>query len=134
MNLDNWGAGGNVYQGGQQFDFILQPAEIFDALKQSKDNETSIGIYSPILGPTMFITGVEDLVDADSDVVVVLKKYDMSGKMLERYVVRLSEIVSVCPFTSPIKNPFLENLNKDTDWFSIINSNEDPSNLHKDLQ
>jgi hypothetical protein len=48
-------------------------------------------------------------------------------------MLKLSAIVSVCPFTSPLKNPFLEKVEKDNDWFVIINSDENPSSLHKDV-
>ncbi len=129
----NWGAGMNVYEDDEFFDFILHPESIRQALEASKTNGTSIGIYSPTIANTMFITGVEELVDQGDDTTVVLKKYDMSGHILEKYTLALSEIVSVCPFTSPLKNPFLDNLVKDTDWFTIINSNDNHSTLNSEL-
>lgn len=114
----------STYTDGQQFDFINSQEGILHALTDSKINSSVIGIYSPSLGETMVVTGVENIVLTDSDTVIVLKKYDMSGQIFERHVLLLSEIISVCPFTSPIKNPFLENIEKNTDWFTIINSRE----------
>jgi hypothetical protein len=129
---DNWGAGGSVYE-DDDLDFILHPEAILEAVKRSKDNGTAIGIYSLALGKAMVVTGVEEVVEEGDDIVIVLKKYDMSGHMLNRHLLHLREIISVCPFTSPIKNPFLENLEKDSDWFSIINSLQDSAESDKDL-
>ena len=117
------------FENDEQFDFIIDQKDILDALVRSKHNETAIGVYSLSLGDTMYITGVDEIEESDSPI-ITLKKYDMSGHIFERHAIRLSEIVSVCPFTSPCKNPFLESLENDSDWFSIINSNQSPASLH----
>jgi hypothetical protein len=131
--LTNWGAGMNPHEPGQQEDFIVHPDEILRAVTASMENGTAIGIYSPVLGNTMYITGVDELFVDGDNTFVVLKKYDMSGHIFECHMLKLSAIVSVCPFTSPLKNPFLEKVEKDNDWFVIINSDENPSSLHKDV-
>jgi hypothetical protein len=124
-------AGLGSYENDQQFDFIIHHQEILQALVNSKNNETAIGVYSLSLGTTMYITGVDNIDDSENPI-ITFKKYDMSGHIFERSTLHLSEIVSVCPFTSPLKNPFLESLENDSDWFSIINSTESPSSLHQD--
>jgi hypothetical protein len=44
----------------------------------------------------------------DSDPVVILKSYDVTGYLLARNNLKLSEIESVIPFTSTFPNPFLK--------------------------
>jgi hypothetical protein len=132
-SLTNWGAGMSAYQDGQQYDVIVRPEEILNAIAASRDHGTVIGIYSPELGDTMYITGIDELVVDGENTVVVLKKYDMSGHIFERHTLMLHEIVSVFPFTSPLKNPFLDKVEKDNDWYVIINSEDNPARLHKNI-
>ena len=119
------------YEDDQQFDVIVRPDEILNAIAASRDNGTVIGIYSLALGSTMYITGIDEIVGEGENTVVVLKKYDMSGHIFERHTLMLHEIVSVFPFKSPLKNPFLEKVEKDNDWYVIINSEDNPARLHK---
>lgn len=120
----------SVYEAGQQYDFIVRPDEILKAIAASRDNGTVIGIYSPALGNTMYITGIDKLVVDGENTAVVLKEYDMSGHIFERHTLMLDEIISVCPFISPLKNPFLDKVEKDNDWYVIINSEDNPARLH----
>jgi len=114
----------NVYE-DQQFDFIVDREKILQVLISSKINGSAVGVYSPALGNAMFITGVEEVILADHDTVIVLKQYDMSGHLFENYTLSLEDILSVYPFNTPLKNPFLDHLEKGTDWFNIINSTPD---------
>jgi hypothetical protein len=120
----------SVYEDGHHYDFIVEPGGILSAVATSLENGTAIGIYSQALGNTMCITGVDDLFVDGDNTLVVLKKYDMSGQIFERHTLMLHEITSVCPFTTPFKNPFLEKVEKDNDWYVIINSEDTPSRLH----
>lgn len=129
--LTNWGAGIGVIEDSQQSDFIVQPDEILKAIATSRDNGTAIGIYSPALGDTMYITGINELIVDGDETAVVLKEYDMSGHIFKRHTLMLYEIVSVWPFTSPLKNPFLDKVERDNNWFVIINSDDHPARLHK---
>lgn len=115
-----------VFENDQQFDFIVSKEAIFEALIESKNNEKAIGIYCPSLTDTMVITGIENIMEQEEDVLIILKQYDMSGHMLEKNSIYLSEISSVCPFKSPVKNPFLEHIQRGHDWYTIINSPERP--------
>lgn len=116
--------GFNVYE-DQQFDFIIDREKILQVLITGKINGSAVGVYSPALGNAMFVTGVEDVILADHDTVIVLKQYDMSGHLFENYTLSLEDILSVYPFNTPLKNPFLDHLEKDTDWLMIINSTPD---------
>src|SRR5690606_26260237 len=98
--------GFNVYE-DQQFDFIIDREKILQVLITGKINGSAVGVYSPALGNAMFVTGVEDVILADHDTVIVLKQYDMSGHLFENYTLSLEDILSVYPFNTPLKNPFL---------------------------
>ena len=54
------------------FDFVKEPAEIFKALLESKEQATAIGIKSEMLGKGMFVTGVEDILVGDGHLVLVI--------------------------------------------------------------
>jgi hypothetical protein len=96
---------------------VHEPALVLKALINSKENGTCIGIASPILGVDMFITAVDDIVIEEGKTTIVLKHYDTTGFILPVHKVRLDEITSVQVFSSPFKNPYLENLHKDKTWF-----------------
>jgi hypothetical protein len=90
--------------------FISEPDQILDIINQSCLSQTVVGISAPILGNGVFLTSVEKVVQADSDYIVQLKGYDVTGYILERNKIRLSDIRSVCPFKSVFKNPYLKEL------------------------
>lgn len=96
------------------FDFIKDPAEIFKALLESKDNGTAIGIKSSLLGKGMFVTGVEDILvgDGNENTRIILKGYDFTGHILETNVISLTDIEGVCCFSSKFGNPILKTLSK----------------------
>jgi hypothetical protein len=87
--------------------FIADPAEVQKCLIESKVHKTVVGISAPILGSGVFLTGVQDIIQTDSDYVIVLAGYDITGYILERNKIRLSDIRAVCPFKSEFKNPYL---------------------------
>ena len=64
----------NVYEDDQQYDVIVRPDEILNAITASRDNGTVIGIYSLALGNTMYITGIDEVVVDGENAIVVLKK------------------------------------------------------------
>jgi hypothetical protein len=98
-------------------DFIKSKVDILQNLIQSKENGTTVGINAPSLSAGMVITGVDDVVLAESEIVIVLKQYDMSGYMLPHHRIYIDEIESLYPFASTFKNPFLENLDREKTWF-----------------
>lgn len=90
-------------------ELVSDPGEMLTILAESKTNGTAVGINAPLLGNEIVVTAVEDII-IDEDVTVVLKNYDITGYMLETNKMRLGEIVSVCPFTSPFGNPYMRTL------------------------
>lgn len=97
--------------------FFNHQAEILQALLQSKEDGSSIGIKSAAFGPETIITAVEDIQFGEGQTMIVLKHYDSSGYMLPCHKLDLSEIEAVCPFTTRFENPILSNLDKDKTWF-----------------
>jgi hypothetical protein len=96
----------------QNIDFIFTSdlEQIYHHLVQSKINNTVVAISAPVLGNGVFLTAVDDITKSDDDQVITLKGYDVTGYILERNKLRLSEIRAVCPFTSMFKNPYLKEL------------------------
>lgn len=96
------------------FDFVKEPAEIFKALLESKEQATAIGIKSEMLGKGMFVTGVKDILigDGHENTLVILKGYDFTGHILSTSNLRLTEIEGVCQFSSKFGNPILKTLSK----------------------
>jgi hypothetical protein len=105
----------------QQIDlaFISDPAEILDALRQSKECNTVIGLSAPLLGNGVFLTAVDNITELANDYSITLKGYDITGYILERNKVRLSDIRCVCPFKSPFNNPYMKEATGER-FYSII--------------
>lgn len=93
-------------------DIITARKEIYNALVESEDHQSIIGIASPELGPGMFMTSVKEVVHEDNDVLIVLSSYDATGYFLEKNIVSLSSITGVIPFKTLFVNPFLKELQK----------------------
>ena len=97
-----------------KFDFVRAPGAVLAALVASKENGTAIGINAPVLGSGIFITSVEKILNNNdifdqSEIVIVLKAYDITGHFFERNMIKLNDIKSVWPLKSPFKNPFFKN-------------------------
>jgi hypothetical protein len=97
--------------GDIKFDFVKGPGAMLSALLASKESGTAIGISAPVLGSGIFITAVEKILNNNdifdqSEIVIVLKAYDITGYFFARNVIKLNEIKSVWPLKSPFKNPF----------------------------
>lgn len=88
-------------------ELVTDPGDILNILTDSKTNGTTVGINAPVLGKEIFVTGVEDII-MDKDITIVLKNYDITGYMLETNKLKLGDITSVCPFTSPFPNPYMK--------------------------
>ena len=93
-------------------DVITTRDEIYEALLESEDNQSMIGISSRELGPGMFVTSVREILNEGDDVVVVLSSYDTTGYFLEKNKVSLGSISGVIPFKAVFQNPFLKELEK----------------------
>src|SRR4051812_19329371 len=79
---------------------IRQRAQIRKQLLESKGTGKVLGIYCPLMGNGMFLTGVDDLIMAEKLEVVILKPYDMNGILLIPHQVPVTAIRSICPFES----------------------------------
>jgi hypothetical protein len=77
-------------------------------LTENKGSGKVLGVYCPIIGNGMFLTGVDDIILADKQETVVLKPYDMNGILLIPNQVPLTAIRSVCPFESFYINPIVK--------------------------
>ena len=85
--------------------------EILEALINSKANGTVIGISSSLLGRSMYLTGVIDLIVGDN-AMVILQAYDTNGYILPETKIPLESIKAVRPFASKFENPFVNKLNE----------------------
>jgi hypothetical protein len=101
----------------RDLNFLSSPHDILNALLQSKENGTSIGIKAHVLGPETIVTAVEDVIFEDTLTLIVFKHYDTSGYILPSHKITLAEIQSVYPFATQFVNPYLSNLGKDKSWF-----------------
>ena len=84
---------------------------MLEVLRTSMENGTAVGINAPVLGSGIYITAVEKILNNNdifdqSEIVIVLKAYDITGYFFARNVIKLNEIKSVWPLRSPFKNPF----------------------------
>ena len=105
------------YMNVRELNFLEGRADILQALMKSKEEGTAIAIRATVLGMEPIVTAVEDVSFDDGLTIIVLKHYDATGYILPSKRLNLLEIQSVCPFTTPFSNPYLQNLNKDKSWF-----------------
>lgn len=90
-------------------ELVSNPGDMLAVLAESKAHGTAVGILAPALGDQIFVTVVDDLIIKET-ITVVLRSYDKTGYMLETNKLKLGEIKSVCPFSSPFENPYLREL------------------------
>jgi hypothetical protein len=96
------------------FNFLSTAEDMINALLQSKENGNVIGIISPALGNGLFMVAVEDIILEDPEPAVKLRSYDITGFFLDKNVLKLSEIRSVCPFQTIFHNPYIAKLRSGT--------------------
>ena len=92
-----------------RMELVSHPDEMLNVLAESKSHGTAVGILAPALGDQMFVTAVDDIIIGES-ITVILRNYDKTGYMLETNKLKLNEIKSVYPFSSPFENPYLREL------------------------
>lgn len=88
-------------------EFITQQDEIIKEILRSKQDGNMIGIISSILGAGMYLTAVDDFILDDHDSVIILKLYDMNGRLFPTNKIPLRSVKAVCPFKSKFANPYL---------------------------
>jgi hypothetical protein len=97
--------------------FLSAPQDVLNALNESKEQGTCIGIKCPALGDDILITAVDEITSDQGEPLIHFKYYDSSGYILPSHKARLSEIDLVCPFSTPFTNPYLNNIDKEKPWF-----------------
>ena len=90
-----------------ELEFLTGREAILDVLDHSQHHGNVIGICSPALGPGIFITTVDHVLK-DYETIVYLKPFDVNGYKLEKNVLKLTEIASVCPFRTNYEKLFHE--------------------------
>lgn len=93
-------------------ELVSDPAEMLNILRDSKSNGRAVGIQAPVLGKEIYVTAVEDIIYG-AIITIVLKRYDITGYILETNKLTLGEIESVIPFKSSFRNPFMRAVHKD---------------------
>lgn len=91
-------------------DVITTRRDIYNALCESEDNQSIIGISAGELGPGLYMTMVKEIIDHGDDMLIVLNSYDRTGYFLEKNKIALSDINGVIPFKAVFTNPFLKGL------------------------
>jgi len=91
-------------------DVMTTRKEIYEAILDSEDNQSIIGIACKDLGPGMFMTSVKEILNDGSDQLIVLNSYDITGYFLEKNRILLKNISGVIPFKTVFSNPFLKEL------------------------
>jgi hypothetical protein len=104
----------------RDLNFVSNRTQILEILMRSKEQGKSVGILSHRLGDAAVVTGVDEIVFEDLKTLVILKPYDHTGYLLPSYRLELQDITSVCPLTSEFRNPYIDNINKDKNWFFCI--------------
>jgi hypothetical protein len=87
------------------FDFICKKNQIIKELDFCRKTGTLIGVYSKELGDGLFLVGVEDIVYAIKDDLVIFHPCDMTGFELRRRSIFLSEIHMIIPFNNRYVKP-----------------------------
>src|SRR6187551_1890270 len=82
---------------GENLNVRSEPQEILQALLDSKQSGTAIGIISSALGSDIFTTTVEDIIIHENATLIVLKRFDTTGYILPSYKINLLEILGVWP-------------------------------------
>jgi hypothetical protein len=92
-------------------DFVKTRKGILRELVLSKQTGNLIGVYSRAFGDGMFLTTVQDIEGGSKEEIIAFNQYDMSGIILSRTHLALSEIKMICTFNKTYRNPLLDNEN-----------------------
>jgi hypothetical protein len=82
-----------------ELEFMTDTSEILRILIHSKEFGNVVGVSSPLLGTGIFITAVEKVI-LDYEVIIHLKQCDVNGGVLEKNMLKLTDITSACSFKS----------------------------------
>jgi len=117
---------------------ITEPEEILKALRVSLHQGNVVGIFVKPLDSFMYLTAVEDIFSSavTDEKIVVLKKLDLHGKLLEQNQLSLAEIYRVRFFYTLYKDGLhktLKSMTREMDHgqFLIIRKRECDIQLHE---
>jgi hypothetical protein len=85
--------------------FTNNKKSIINAVFQSLENGTVLGVYCNAFGQGMFLVAVEKFYSEDE---IVFYKYDATGLLLLKNVVSINEIKTVCPFADMYSHPIIQ--------------------------
>ncbi|HYG04051.1 MAG TPA: hypothetical protein VD927_16510 [Chryseosolibacter sp.] len=88
-------------------DFIRNRKGILKALEASKENGSVVGVYSRAFGDGMFLVAVESIDNSGKEAVICFHRYDMSGHVLSRNELDISDIKMILPFRNILKSNVL---------------------------
>lgn len=88
-------------------DLKTEKSDIYNALVESEDCQTVIGITSRDLGPGVFMTCVREIVKEEDIEIAILNSYDITGHFLQTNRVPINNITSVIPFKGVFMNPYV---------------------------
>lgn len=98
-------------------DLTTDSQVILQMLISSKEDGNSIAVASPVLGPGVIMTTVDDIILSDGDAIIRFRPFDSTGYFLATQFVSLHEISGVFPLKSEFPNPVLNNMEKSKAWF-----------------
>jgi hypothetical protein len=109
--------------GYEEYNFIVDSSEIFQALAISKNEERMIALIVPSISEGLFITAVDDIVEQADGKIIIVKQYNSNGIMIKRNKICLHEIMGACLLTSKWVNPILKVMIKDNvPWLKVDDS------------
>jgi hypothetical protein len=98
-------------------DFVTERNQILSVIIKCRTDDKCIAVSSPLLGDGFIITGVEEVIKGEGQIIIQLKHYDSTGYILPTNRINLTDIAAVCAFESKFKNPVLKNFDRPRSWF-----------------
>jgi len=98
-------SGGNNHRTvtGASLNFIKSRKYMLKELQLSKDTGGVIGVYAQPLGEGMFLTVVESIDSSGKEDLITFHRYDLSGHILSRNELGISEIRMIFSFNALMK-------------------------------
>jgi hypothetical protein len=90
--------------------FLRNEKQMLHHIRLCKRSGGLIGVYADVLGQGMFLTTVEDIEEDDDGTAIVLKPFDMSGRLLKRSTLALKDINAICPFNQMYVEPRVQEI------------------------
>jgi hypothetical protein len=94
------------------FDFVKRKNEIMRELDFCKKTGNVVGIYSPKMGPGLFLVGVADIIYDIKSETILFHSHDIGGYKLAVPSVSIEEIDKIIPFNNRFVKPDLSILSE----------------------